>query len=573
MRALLVGINAKFIHSCLAVHSLSCYAKKRYHIQSEVAEFTINQQREEILGAIWRSSPELVGFSCYIWNIGMIRPLVRELRQVMPAVKILLGGPEVSFDPEEILTVTGADFVLTGEGEESFSQLMLALAQSRSLEEVPGLVWRLEGVYRRNPPPPPLDLKDLPFVYENFSDFSDRILYYEAQRGCPFHCQYCLSSVEKGVRFQPLDKVKRELKVFLDHRVRQVKFVDRTFNANPRFAMEIWRFLKESDNGVTNFHFELAADLLTEEMLNFLAGVRPGLFQFEIGVQSTHPPTLEAIERKGSFEEIAARVRSLQRGKNIHLHLDLIAGLPYEGYKRFGQSFDQVYGLGPDQFQLGFLKLLKGSGLRQNQLKFGITARKEAPYEVLFTRDLSYGEMLQLKDIEELVDSLYNSCRFKNTLRYLTGLWGSPFSFYENLAAHCREQGYFDRPASKLGPFEILYAYGKGVPGCDAERLAWYLKLDYCCREKPKKLPVWMPGEPVQRERIYRFFSQPDRWRRFLPEYPETDFKLVSRLAHLEIFPFDPFDKEDLETAVLFNYRRMDILGNASLVVLQGSDL
>lgn len=562
MNILLAGINAKYIHSCLAVHLLRhCAERAGFPVQT--AEYTINQLREEVLADIYRRSPDLVGFSCYIWNIGFIRPLIRELKKVLPGVKILLGGPEVSFDPEEALSF-GADFVLSGEGEISFPLLCRALTEGTSLSDVPGLCRMEDGQARKSPPPAPLDLAELPFVYEDLTQFKDRILYYEAQRGCPFNCQYCLSSTDKGVRFQPLEKVQRELQFFLDAKVSQVKFVDRTFNANPRFAMAVWRYLHEHDNGVTNFHFELAAELLTGEMLEFLPGVRPGLFQFEIGVQTTNFSTLDAIDRRGSFEELTRKVRALQKGKNIHLHLDLIAGLPYEGFERFRRSFNDVYGLAPDQFQLGFLKLLKGSGLRRDSGKYGITARDEAPYEVLFTDDLSYGEMLKLKDVEALVDGYYNSCQFVTALRYLTALSETPFDFYLGFAGYCREKGLFDRPPSRMGRFEALYEYGSGLPGCDPERLGWLLKYDLCGREKPKKLPAWMPDGTEDKERIYRFYEREENLARYLAEYAGQEYKLTARMAHLEIFPFHPESGEEKETAAVFNYRRSDILGNAA---------
>ena len=572
MKILLAAINAKYIHSNPAVYSLRAYAGEELRPYVVLAEYTINQLREDVLADLYRQAPDLLGFSCYIWNIGFIRPLIREIRQVLPSVEILLGGPEVSFDPEEALSC-GADYVLSGEGEESFSRLCLALEKGHPLSEVPGLSWNEDGVFYQNEPPKPLDMAKLPFVYEDLSPFADRILYYEAQRGCPFNCQYCLSSVDKGVRFQPIEKVERELQIFLDKKVRQVKFVDRTFNASPKFAMAVWRYLHEHDNGVTNFHFELAAELLTDEMLAFLPSVRPGLFQFEIGVQTTYGPTLGAIDRRSSFESLTRKVRALQKAKNIHLHLDLIAGLPYESFVQFRQSFNDVYGLDPDQFQLGFLKLLKGSGLRRDSEKYGIVAREEAPYEVLCTDALPYGDMLKLKDIESLTDSYYNSCQFGTALRYLCGLTETPFDFYLGFSEFCRSGGLFDRPPSRIGRFEALYGYGITLSGCDREKLAWLLKYDLCGREKPKKLPAWMPDGTGDKSRIYRFYEHEENLMGYLPEYAGQDFKLTARMAHLEIFPFHPETEEETETAVLFNYKREDILGNAFRVFISPDDL
>lgn len=580
MKILLVGVNAKFIHSCLAVHSLSHYAGEQYQLDVEVAEYTINQLPDKVLGSIYRQKPDLLGFSVYIWNASYIYGLIRDLKQVLPDTKILLGGPEVSYDPEKVLE-KGADFILSGEGEESFSRLCIALRDGTPLEEVPALTWKDGGETRKNSPAAPLDLAKLPFVYEDLSAFSNRILYYEAQRGCPFNCQYCLSSTDKGVRFQPLSKVKKELQFFLDHRVKQVKFVDRTFNANPHFAMEIWRYLAEHDNGVTNFHFEMEAVLITDEMIPFLQTVRPGLFQFEIGVQSTNPDTLAAVDRRESFARIARRVRQLQQNRNIHLHLDLIAGLPYEGYESFAHSFDEVYALAPDQFQLGFLKLLKGSGLRRDREKFGIVSRESPPYEVLYTDALPFDALLKLHGIEDLVDSYYNSRRFTASLAYLME-FTAPFAFYEGFAAFYEQQDFTEHPPSKTGQFDALFRYGSEIPDVDPEKLRWLLKLDFWLRERPGKVPDCLRALPdltgEAKEQIYTFYSDPENRREFLPEYQALpDYKLLARVAAIELFPFNPLpylapehDPTDTgSTAVLFNYRRTDIFGNAAAKIVQ----
>ena len=428
MKILLVGINAKFIHSCLAVYYLKEYAKAYYDLDCEIAEFTINHREELILSEIFRKKPDIIAFSSYIWNFELVKNLVKNLKKLLPEIKIILGGPEVSFDGEDVLKETGADFVICGEGEEAFAKLCMAISEGEDVKRV---------VVAENP----VDMDKLPFVYKDFENFDNRILYYEAQRGCPFNCQYCLSSVNKGVRFKSLDKVKAELSVFLQNKVRQVKFVDRTFNANKNFALSIWKFLHENDNGVTNFHFEMAADLITDEMIEFLKDVRPGLFQFEIGVQSTNEKTLFAIDRKSSFDMIKEKVLKLQKSGNIHLHLDLIAGLPFEDYKSFKKSFNDVYSLTPEQFQLGFLKLLKGSGLKRDAEKYGIVARENAPYEVLFTDVLSADDVLKLKGIEELVEIYYNSLRFKKSIEYAVSLAETPFDFYESFWEFYYENG------------------------------------------------------------------------------------------------------------------------------------
>ena len=569
MKILLAGISAKFIHSCLAVHLLTQYARRQYGIRCSAAEYTINQSEDAILGEIYRQAPELLGFSCYIWNYEIIRRLVRSIKKVLPDTLIFLGGPEVSFDAPAALAETGADFILSGEGEEPFSQLCLALIHGTPLAEVPSLTWKDGGAVRTNPMAKPLDLDKLPFVYEDFSLFENRILYYEAQRGCPFNCQYCLSSTDKGVRFQPLEKVRSELKLFLDAKVPQVKFVDRTFNTSGKFAMEIWRFLAEHDNGVTNFHFEMESDLFTEEQLEFLSTVRPGLFQFEIGVQSANPETLKAVDRRTDFEKLAQVVKRLKAGKNIHLHLDLIAGLPFEDYESFGRSFDTVYRLSPDQLQLGFLKLLKGSGLRRDAAKYGIVCRDEAPYEVLATRELPFSDLLRLKEIEEQVELYYNSGRFRAALGYLVPLAESPFRFFEKLALFRWEKGLHLVPHSLLGQYEILCRFGLTLPGCDGEALGFRIRYDLYSHEKAKKLPVWLPGldGPQIRQARREFFQDPQNIQKFLPEYQGQDPKQVEKTAHLDFFPFHPLTGGPA-CRCLFNYRRKDLLGQAAAVFL-----
>lgn len=566
MNILLVGISAKFIHPTLAIHLLQQYAAQQYGVHSQTVEFTINQYDDMILAEIYRLSPDLVGFSCYIWNYGMICRLIPTLKKVLPHTKVFVGGPEVSFDAAQALTETGADFVLSGEGEEPFSRLCLAMENDSPLDAVPSLSWNDSDGFHQNPPAPPLDLAKLPFVYGDLRGFENRILYYEAQRGCPFNCQYCLSSVDKGVRFQPLEKVLSELQCFLDAQVPQVKFVDRTFNTNAHFAMSIWKYLAEHDNGITNFHFEMESDLITEEQIQFLATVRPGLFQFEIGVQSVNPHTLRAVDRRTDFDKLKRIAAALRQNRNIHLHLDLIAGLPYENYQSFAESFDWVYSLCPDQFQLGFLKLLKGSGLRRDAAKYGILWRDEPPYEVLATDALPFSDLLYLKDIEQLVETYYNSSRFQAALDYVVPLATSPFAFYESFACWYRARGLYQAPHTKLDQYDHLYQFAQTLPGCDRNILGWRMRYDLYSHEKCKKLPDWLPGSDTPEQRIFRrdFFADPHIREQYLPEYNGLDPKQVEKMAHLDFFPFDPFG-DPQPIALLFQYRRTDLLGNAAV--------
>ena len=454
---MLAAVNAKYIHSNLAVYSLKAYADARLRqskspvssaghaageVEIEIGEYTINQQPDRIMEDIYKRRPDLLCFSCYIWNIQMIRSLLPELGKVLPDTEIWLGGPEVSYDPVRLLEqfpqVTG---IMKGEGEETFAVLAGARAAREAgpgtdLEDAEGITWRdSRGQIRDNPWRQPLDMDQIPFVYQDMTDFRHRIVYYESSRGCPFSCSYCLSSVDKRLRFRSLSLVKRELQFFLDAGTEQVKFVDRTFNCRHDHALEIWKYIRRHDNGITNFHFEVSADLLNEEELELIRSMRPGLIQLEIGVQSTNPETIREIRRTMDLARLEENVRNVREGRNVHQHLDLIAGLPWEDLESFGRSFDRVYALRPDQLQLGFLKILKGSRMEKMKEAYGLLCRDTPPYEVLSTRWLSYGDVLILKGVEEMTELYYNSGQFRTALELLELREPSPFALYRRLAA------------------------------------------------------------------------------------------------------------------------------------------
>lgn len=571
MKTLLVGINAKFIHSNLAIRCLKKYTEEKQNIKIDICEYTINQQQELIMREIYKQKPDVIGFSCYIWNYELIKNLVFELKKLMPNVIIFLGGPEVSFNSIEVLETVPCDLVICGEGEEIFCEFITCLNENKNYFNVKGITYRLNDEIIQNEQMPPIKLDDVPFVYDEFFNLENRIVYYEASRGCPFKCQYCLSSGSKGVRFLSLKRVFRDLKVFLDANVRQVKFVDRTFNCNKDYSMAIWKFLSENDNGITNFHFEMAAELIDEEMINFLHTVRKGLFQFEIGVQSTNKKTLKAIKRATLPEKLTPIVKALQKENNIHLHLDLIAGLPYEDYNCFKNSFNYVYMLSPDQFQLGFLKLLKGSALYDDKEKYNLVCTNSAPYEVLNTDWLSYEELLRLKMIEEMVETYYNSNRYQLTIRYLVSLFKTPFDLYEALGDFYEENNFHLAPHSKVGYYEILEKFFKTLNFGDYERLKWYMLYDSYSHEKAKKLPEWLDVsmKDKYKKAIYDFVDNRENVENYLKEYLEFDTKQIIRSAHIEVFPFDPIANEQRLTALLFNYRNCDLLGNAKVVKIK----
>lgn len=568
MKIVLVGINAKYIHTNLAIRYLKGYTKQHTRIPVETMEFTINQHLDLILREIYRAKPDLLGISCYIWNYEMVKALVPELKRLLPDCIISLGGPEVSYEPGDVLRETHGDLVLVGEGEKSFAALCEAAVSNSSWDRIPGAVFYQEDELVHTPPPSPLDLDELPFVYSEKDIDEGRILYYESSRGCPFSCQYCLSGGGSQVRFRSLEKVFTDMDFFLRMRVKQVKFVDRTFNCRKEYSMAVWRYLSKHDNGVTNFHFELAAELLDEEMIDWLNTVRKGLFQFEIGVQSTHPETLAAIRRITLPDKLTPVIRGLQRGRNIHLHLDLIAGLPYEGYEQFGESFDYVYSLRPDQLQLGFLKVLKGSGLSSDREKYGLEHTAYAPYEVVRTPWLSHDELLRLQMAAEMVELYYNSCRYSAEEKYLAGLFDRPFRFYEALGDFYEAMGYHLAPHAKVEYYTILWEFGQAVPGFDPTRYQWLAKHDLFSHEKAKKLPVWLEAgvKEQYRERIFAWFDRQENVEGYLAEYGGFDTRQLIRSAHIEVFPFDPDTGTEGETAVLYNYRQCDLLGRAKTV-------
>ena len=457
MRVLLVAVNAKYIHSNLAVYSIRANARE-YRERIELAEYTINQYTEDILQDIYKKKPDLVAFSCYIWNIRQIKELVKELGKVLPKVPIWLGGPESSYDAKELLEnypqVTG---ILVGEGEESFYELCRYYdGKIDNLADVEGIAYREDDKIIVKPYAFIENLGSLKFAYDNFEDFEHKIIYYESSRGCPFSCSYCLSSIDKSVRFRDVALVKKELQTFMDAKVPQVKFVDRTFNCKPSHAMEIWNYITRHDNGVTNFHFEVAADLITEEELALFQKMRKGLIQLEIGVQSTNEDTICEIRRKMDFSKVAEIVTKIKNLGNIHQHLDLIAGLPMEDYESFGKSFDDVFALRPEQLQLGFLKVLKGSYMYENRSAYGLVYRSEPPYEILSTNLVSYDEMIRLKGIEQIVELYYNSHQYDKTLEAVFEEEKSAFGFFESLADDYREKGYHLVNHSRKEKYYIL---------------------------------------------------------------------------------------------------------------------
>ena len=590
MKVLLVGINAKYIHSSLAIYSLRAYARRALGDNApdiELGEYTINHLRETILQDIYRRKPDFIGFSCYIWNISMVESLLADLKTLLPRTALWFGGPEVSYDGQRFLAAhPQVDGVMKGEGEETLARLLGALGQGGELSSVPGLIFRRpEGQLVDTGSAPALDISSIPFPYEGIDreSLAHRILYYESSRGCPFSCSYCLSSIDRRVRFRSMELVERELAQLLEAGVPQVKFVDRTFNCSRERALRIWRFIKEHDNGRTNFHFEIAADLLDEEAAALLTSLRPGLVQLEIGVQSANPRTLDAIGRRTDLERIRAVTSRLKASRRIHQHLDLIAGLPWEDLESFRESFNQVYAMEPDQLQLGFLKVLKGTPMEREAVRFGIRCSSVPPYEVLSTPWLSYEDILTLKEAEDMVETYYNSRQFTCTLALLEKWYPSPWDMLLALAAYYKENGLAGVNHSRMARYDILWGLinkicsRAAVPDRDSgeslenqgdpehrpgrEDLRDALVRDFYLRENAKTRPAFARDLRPYRERIREFYRREEMERRHLPAYGSYDARQMERMTHMEVWGDG--------SMTLFDYRDRDPLdGNARCIPL-----
>lgn len=587
MKILLTGINAKYIHSNPAIHSLAAYASQGLRQEGQegweitLAEYTINQRKEDIVANLYEKKPDILAFSCYIWNWGLVQEIMVTLHKLRPELPIWLGGPEVSYTPEKILEeypfLAG---IMVGEGEATFLDLC-RMYRKGEIRLLPGTVTgEGRGADRRL-----LDMDTVPFFYEDMEVFSNRIVYYESSRGCPYRCSYCLSSVEKQLRLRDIQRVKEHLDFFLDKKVVQVKFIDRTFNSNHEYACEIWKYIREKDNGVTNFHFEIAADILTEEELSILEEMRPGLVQLEIGIQTTNPQTLQEINRRMDLETVRKRVNRIREMGNVHQHLDLIAGLPEEDYSSFQNSFNWVYHLQPDQLQLGFLKVLKGSPLWEKADRYGIIYDEQPPYEVLKTRWLDYEEIRRLKEVEEVLELYYNSGQFAYTMAMLETVFESPFVMYDRLARFIRKKGLFAKASARSSRYDILLAFireeipgqkaqpaGYGETGQSPEEM-WQelLTFDLYLREKMKTRPGFCRNLNMVKEEVRKFYRKEEEERRWLPKYGQYDRRQLEKMTHLEYFQWKVWEKGscvllEKPAFVLFDYQERNPLSMAAAV-------
>ena len=581
MKILLTAINAKYIHSNPAVYSLAAYAnhnlttEEKEKCQIEIAEYTINHRTETIIADIYKKKPDVLAFSCYIWNWEYVQEVMTEVHKILPKVPIFLGGPEVSFTSEEILKqypfLAG---IMIGEGEETFLELCRAYIGTdmknlqrdtmREITSIPGISGQPRGL---------VNINDIPFFYDDMAAFEHRIVYYESSRGCPYRCSYCLSSIDKTVRLRDLELVKKELQFFLDLKIPQVKFIDRTFNCNRDHACEVWQYILDNDNGITNFHFEISADILTDRELSILEKMRPGLVQLEIGVQSTNPETIKEINRVMNVDKLRDVVARIHSFKNIHQHLDLIAGLPFEDFVTFQKSFNEVYSMKPEQLQLGFLKVLKGAKMWEKAEEYGIAYTEKPPYEVLFTNWITYDEILKLKQVEEMVEMYYNSNQFTYTLAMLEKEFDTPFKLYESLADYYDEKGYALQNPARSYRYQILLDFCMGKAPEKENMYRELLTFDIYLREKMKTRPAFAKSQDSLKDISREVYQREEETRELLPTYKEYNSKQLSKMTHLEEFEYSVWKQSDCKKLtenqlIIFDYNERNPLNAEARIIL-----
>ncbi len=570
MKILLTTLNSKFIHTNLAIRYLNQMVKDIEDIDVDIREYTINNELDFILKDIYANNYDVILFSTYIWNVNDIVKICNNLKKVNKNVKIALGGPEVTYDSEESMKKYDfVDYILYGEGELVFRDFVKSLKGDIDIKDVNGIVYRNNGDIVKNKPMKDIENLDIipsPYVDLNKAEYENRIVYYETSRGCPFNCQYCLSSTLQGLRYFSIDRVKSDLKALIDARVSQIKFIDRTFNANKKFAMEIMQFLMENDNDYTTYHFEVTAHLLTEDMLEFLKGCKEGLFQFEIGVQTTNEKVLEAVGRRDDFSKLSYVVQKIASYRNIHQHLDLIAGLPYEDYNSFENSFNDVFNLGIEHLQLGFLKMIKGTGIRNNADEHEFRYKDYPPYEVLYNKYITYNEILKLKDIEEILERYFNSKNFVLSMRYIIHNYykESPFKFFEDFATYFDKNGYFNMSQGKNQLYKILLDFYTEKINKNIELFTEIIKYDYISLGKTSNVPGFMSKIEVEdfKNRCHLFLQNEENILKYIPRFENTPAKQIIKHVHFEPFKYDILKlkeniKDDLdkkESIVLFVY-------------------
>lgn len=565
MNILLVAINAKYIHSNLAIYNLKACAKE-FEDSIKLAEFTINEYPDVILREICKERPDFVAVSCYIWNKRHVEEIFMNFNKIFPDVPLWIGGPEVSYESEVFLEehpcFTG---VMKGEGEETFYEVLRQnFKDGFRLEDIEGITFRnSEGIIIKNRLRRVIDMDRIPFVYKNIEAFKNKIVYYESSRGCPFSCSYCLSSIEKQVRFRDIGLVKEELLFFIENNVSLVKFVDRTFNCDRIRAREIWKFIAENDRGVTNFHFEIGADLLQEEDFNIFKSMREGLIQLEIGIQSTNKVTLREIKRAADLEKIKLAAENIRKNNNIHQHLDLIAGLPWEDFDSFKNSFNEVFSLRPNQLQLGFLKVLKGSHIYEKSEEYGIKYNNFPPYEVLYTNWITYEDIVRLKGVEEMVETYYNSQQFCRSLEETLKYYDNAFDFFDEIADFYEKKDYNRKNHSRIARYDILREFVKERLHRDTyKKIEECLIYDLYARENLKSRPNWALSQLQYKDLIYGFYRREEENPVYLKGYENYNFKQMLKMTHIEVFE----KTEDGKSAYLFDYQNRNPVNKSAKI-------
>ena len=522
MKILLTALNSKYIHSNLAVRYLKAFTKDLDY-DVNIREFTINDREERIVKEIIEEKPDVVAFSTYIWNVEMIVKVANLIKIVDPSIEILYGGPEVSYDSRLFLSENIGDFVIEGEGERTYREFVEYKLGIKNIEDIKGLHYKKDNSVYSNSTRPLMDMEDIVFPYEEDEDLNNKIVYYESSRGCPFNCKYCLSSTTHGVRFHNIQRVIKELQYFIDKKVRLVKFVDRTFNCNSKHSIEVWDFLINS-NTDTKFHFEISADILKDEEIELLRKAPKDRFQFEVGVQTTNDEVLKNINRFVNFSDIKEKVVELSKIKNIKQHLDLIAGLPGENYSSFVKSFNDVYSIKPEEIQLGFLKLLKGSSMREESSKYSMGFSPYPPYEILKTDKISYEEIQKLKRVEEVVDKYYNSQKFNTILNFFIKRFETPFEFYYSLGEFFESKGYFQRNIGNSEYYRAFLDYNREILGKEEDYLVDIIKYDYLCFNKKRGIPDFIKSSVSKDKELEIKESYRDKYS--FKEYSIEQFKI-----------------------------------------------
>ncbi len=498
MKVLLTAVDSKFIHSNLAVRYLKNFTKDLDY-EGKIKEFTINDREGRILEEIIKEKPDIVAFSTYIWNVELISRVANLIKKVDSNIEILYGGPEVSFDSRSFLKNNVGEYVIEGEGEKTYRDFILYKLGKIKLEDARGIHYKINDEVYSNEKRPLMSMDEIVFPYEEDEDLSNKIVYYEASRGCPFNCKYCLSSTSHGVRFLDIDRVLDDLMYFINKKVRLVKFVDRTFNCNSKFAMAIWDFLIKQDTN-TQFHFEISADILKPQEIELLSKAPKGRFRFEVGVQTTNDEVLRKINRFVNFSDIKEKVLEIEALRNIDQHLDLIAGLPGEDYESFKKSFNDMYEIKPEEIQLGFLKLLKGSSMREDADKYGMEYSPYPPYEILKTDKISYEELLKLKKVEEMVDKYYNSQKFKLIIKYFENKFEKPFDFYYSLGMFFEKQGYFSKNIGNSEYYKAFLDFNEMVLNEKNTYLKEIVRFNYLIFNKKRGLPEFLRSDMGKEE-------------------------------------------------------------------------